>query len=79
VTCTSRDASFTLFALIRLGCTAEAGNFMHWIEDRCMDLNPDGSMQIVYGCDGRKLLTESTLDNLEGYRGSSPVRVGNGA
>ena len=74
-----RDASFTLFALIRLGYTAEAGNFMHWIEDRCMDLNPDGSIQIVYGCDGHKVLTESTLDNLEGYRGSSPVRVGNGA
>src|ERR687891_384345 len=38
-----RDASFTLYALIRLGYTAEAGAFMRWIEDRCNDLEPDGS------------------------------------
>ena len=74
-----RDASFTLYALIRLGYTDEAGSFMRWIHERCMDLNPDGSMQIMYGHDGRKTLTESTLPNLEGYRGSSPVRIGNGA
>jgi GH15 family glucan-1,4-alpha-glucosidase len=74
-----RDASFTLYALIRLGYTSEAGRFMHWIEDRCMELNPDGSMQIMYGIDGRKILTEETLPHLEGYRGSSPVRIGNGA
>jgi GH15 family glucan-1,4-alpha-glucosidase len=74
-----RDASFTLYALIRLGYTSEAGRFMSWIEDRCMDLNPDGSMQIMYGHDGRKLLTEETLPHFEGYRGSSPVRIGNGA
>lgn len=74
-----RDASFTLYALIRLGYTDEAGRFMHWIHDRCMDLNPDGSLQIMYGHDGRKVLTEETLPHLEGYRGSSPVRIGNGA
>ncbi|MGQ0805825.1 MAG: glycoside hydrolase family 15 protein, partial [Actinomycetota bacterium] len=74
-----RDASFTLYARIRLGYTSEAGRFMSWIEDRCMDLNPDGSMQIMYGHDGRKVLTEETLPHLEGYRGSSPVRIGNGA
>jgi GH15 family glucan-1,4-alpha-glucosidase len=74
-----RDASFTLYALIRLGYTEEAGAFMHWIADRCMDLNPDGSMQIMYGYDGRKVLTEQTLPHLEGYRGSAPVRIGNGA
>jgi len=74
-----RDASFTLYALIRLGYTDEAGSFMRWIHDRCMDLNPDGSMQITFGHDGRKILTEETLPHLEGYRGSSPVRIGNGA
>ncbi|MCD6033421.1 MAG: glycosyl hydrolase, glycosyl hydrolase family 15 [Thermomicrobiales bacterium] len=74
-----RDASFTLYALIRLGYTEEAGAFMHWIADRCMELNPDGSMQIMYGYDGRKVLTEQTLPHLEGYRGSAPVRIGNGA
>jgi GH15 family glucan-1,4-alpha-glucosidase len=74
-----RDASFTLYALIRLGYTSEAGRFMRWIEERCMDLNPDGSMQIMYGYDGRKTLTEETLPHFEGYKGSSPVRIGNGA
>jgi GH15 family glucan-1,4-alpha-glucosidase len=74
-----RDASFTLFALIRLGYTEEAGSFMRWIHDRCMDLNPDGSLQIMYGHDGRKILTEESLAHFEGYRGSAPVRIGNGA
>ena len=74
-----RDASFTIFALIRLGYTDEAGMFMRWIHDRCMDLNPDGSLQIMYGHDGRKELPELELDHFEGYRGSSPVRVGNDA
>ena len=74
-----RDASFTLYALIRLGYTDEAGAFMRWIHDRCMDLKPDGSLQIMYGHDGRKTLTEEILPHLEGYRGSRPVRIGNGA
>ncbi len=74
-----RDASFTLYALIRLGYTEEAAKFMQWIEDRCHDIGPKGSLQIMYGIDGRKELTESTLDHLEGYRGSRPVRIGNGA
>jgi GH15 family glucan-1,4-alpha-glucosidase len=74
-----RDASFTVFALIRLGYTDEAGAFMRWIHDRCMDLNPDGSLQVMYGHDGAKVLTEEILPHLEGYRGSSPVRIGNGA
>ena len=74
-----RDASFTMYALMRLGCVDEAGAFMHWVEDRVSELNPDGSLQIMYGIDGRKDLTESTLPHLEGYMGSSPVRIGNGA
>ncbi len=40
---------------------------------------PDGSLQLMYGIDGRQDLTEETLDHLEGYRGSRPVRLGNGA
>jgi GH15 family glucan-1,4-alpha-glucosidase len=74
-----RDASFSLYALIRLGYTAESAAFMRWIEDRCAELNPDGSLQIMYGIDGRHELTESNLDHLEGYLGSKPVRIGNGA
>ncbi len=74
-----RDASFTLYGLIRLGYTEEAAAFMRWIEARCGELNPDGSLQIMYGIDGRHDLSEEELSHLEGYRGSSPVRIGNGA
>jgi GH15 family glucan-1,4-alpha-glucosidase len=74
-----RDASFTLYGLIRLGYTEEAGAFMRWIEQRCADPNPDGSLQIMYGLNGRRDLTEETLTHLAGYRGSRPVRVGNAA
>jgi len=74
-----RDASFTLYALIRLGYTQEAAAFMRWIEARCGELDPDGSLQVMYGIDGRHELLEESLPHLEGYRRSSPVRIGNGA
>ena len=74
-----RDAAFTLYALLRIGFTEEAAQFMHWIEARAAEINPDGSLQIMYGIDGRHLLTEETLEHLEGHRGSRPVRIGNGA
>lgn len=74
-----RDAAFTVYAFLRIGFTEEAGAFMNWLEARCHDRDADGSLQIVYGIDGRKGLPESTLDHLEGYRGSAPVRVGNAA
>ena len=74
-----RDAAFTLYGLLRIGFTEEAARFMGWIEDCTHDLNPDGSMQVMYGIDGRRELTEETLDHLEGYKGSRPVRIGNGA
>jgi GH15 family glucan-1,4-alpha-glucosidase len=74
-----RDASFTLYGLMRLGYTEEAGAFMRWVEARCEELKPDGSLQIMYGIDGRHELREETLPNLEGYMGSAPVRIGNAA
>ena len=74
-----RDAAFTLYGLLRIGFTEEASQFMHWLEARCHELKPDGSLQIMYGIDGRHTLTEETLEHLEGYCGSSPVRIGNGA
>jgi GH15 family glucan-1,4-alpha-glucosidase len=74
-----RDAAFTLYALLRIGFTNEAANFMHWLEARCHELEPDGSLHLMYGIDGRHTLTEEALDHLEGYRGSRPVRIGNAA
>jgi GH15 family glucan-1,4-alpha-glucosidase len=74
-----RDAAFTLYGLLRIGFTEEAEAFMGWLEDRCYKPKPDGLLQLIYGIDGRTDLTEETLDHLEGYRGSRPVRIGNGA
>ena len=74
-----RDAAFTLYALMRIGFTREAGRFIDWLEARTHELEPDGSLQIMYRVDGRHDLQEETLDHLEGYRGSRPVRIGNGA
>jgi pentatricopeptide repeat protein len=73
-----RDAAFTLYGLLRIGFTEEAAQFMSWLESRCRESNPDGSLQLMYGIDGRHNLTEETLDHLKGYKGSWPVRVGNG-
>ncbi|MCH7907417.1 MAG: glycoside hydrolase family 15 protein [Chloroflexi bacterium] len=74
-----RDAAFTVYGFIRIGLTDEAARFMEWIEARCSELNPDGSLQLVYGIDGRHEMPEEELGHLEGYRGSAPVRIGNGA
>jgi GH15 family glucan-1,4-alpha-glucosidase len=74
-----RDASFTLYGLMRLGFTSEAGAFMRWVEERSADLEPDGALQIMYGIDGRKILAEESLPHLHGYKGSTPVRIGNHA
>jgi GH15 family glucan-1,4-alpha-glucosidase len=74
-----RDASFTLYALSRLGFHSESKAFMQWLAARCRDLGPNEPLQIMYGTDGRRDLTEVELSHWEGYRGSSPVRIGNGA
>jgi GH15 family glucan-1,4-alpha-glucosidase len=74
-----RDAAYTLYGLMRLGFTDEAAAFMHWLEERCREAKGTESLQALYGIDGRHDLPEETLDHLEGYRGSKPVRIGNGA
>jgi GH15 family glucan-1,4-alpha-glucosidase len=74
-----RDASFSLFSLLTLGFTHEAEAFMRWLDARCHELKGDGTLQPMYGIDGEHDLTEVTLDHLEGYRQSRPVRIGNGA
>ncbi|MBI4565468.1 MAG: glycoside hydrolase family 15 protein [Planctomycetes bacterium] len=74
-----RDASFTLYALMRIGFTQEAHRFMDWIRARIHELNPDGSLQVMYSVEGRHDLVEESLDHLTGYRDSRPVRIGNAA
>ena len=74
-----RDSAFTLYALIRLGYTEEAAAFMKWLEGCCAERRAEGTLQIMYGIDGRHELTEETLSHLEGYMKSAPVRIGNDA
>jgi alpha,alpha-trehalase len=72
-----RDTTFTLRALHFLRLDWEADEFMQFVAD--LEPNKDGALQIMYGIDGRRDLTESTRDDLSGYDGARPVRVGNGA
>lgn len=74
-----RDAAFTIFALLRLGYSREAARFIEWLQDRASETQDTGPLQVMYRIDGSASLEEFTLDHLEGYRGSSPVRVGNAA
>ncbi len=76
-----RDAAFTLYGLLRLGFTGEAASFVEWLTARVResDGRGEGPLQIMYGIDGRADLTEEELTHLAGYRGSAPVRIGNGA
>ena len=72
-----RDSTFTLQALHFLELDWEADEFMQFVAD--LEANDDGALQIMYGIDGRRDLSETTVDELSGYAGASPVRVGNGA
>jgi GH15 family glucan-1,4-alpha-glucosidase len=74
-----RDAAFTLYALIRLGFVDESEAFIDWLKGRLSDDAERGPLQAVYGIDGRQKLHEITLEHLEGYERSRPVRIGNAA
>jgi len=76
-----RDAAFSLYGLLRLGFTEEAGAFMKWLTDRFREgVDTSGDpLQTMYSIDGGRELPEETLGHLEGYRGSAPVRIGNAA
>lgn len=75
--CWLRDATFTLFSLLNAGYEDEAAAWRDWLL-RAVAGRPD-KLQIMYGLDGRRRLTEETLDWLPGYEGSAPVRAGNAA
>jgi GH15 family glucan-1,4-alpha-glucosidase len=75
-----RDAAFSLYGLLRLGFTSEATDFMKWLSARYHEQQGEGMpLGVLYGIDGRSDIPETTLDHLDGYRGSRPVRVGNAA
>jgi GH15 family glucan-1,4-alpha-glucosidase len=72
-----RDSTFTLKALHYLNLDWEAEEFMQFVAD--LETNGDGALQIMYGIDGERDLSESTREDLSGYAGATPVRIGNGA
>jgi GH15 family glucan-1,4-alpha-glucosidase len=75
-----RDASFSVYALLGLGFTSEAQAYLQWLNGRVQHAAERSvPLQIMYRIDGSPDLEEFTLDHFEGYRGSSPVRIGNGA
>ncbi|MFE3325786.1 glycoside hydrolase family 15 protein [Streptomyces sp. NPDC059176] len=79
-----RDASFSVYALLGLGFTEEAGAFIGWLRDRVHEEaagtgRDSGPLNIMYRVDGSSDLSEEVLDHWEGYQGSNPVRIGNGA
>ena len=74
-----RDASFTMYAFIRLGFNDEARQFTRWVDERISNTDAEGHLHLVYGIDGSTKLEEQSLDHLAGYRDSRPIRIGNAA
>ncbi|WP_207533992.1 glycoside hydrolase family 15 protein [Desertivirga arenae] len=75
-----RDASFTIYTFLKLGYRKEARAFINWIEKRCQDISKSNEfLNLMYKLNGDKDLPEEALPHLEGYKRSSPVRIGNGA
>jgi GH15 family glucan-1,4-alpha-glucosidase len=72
-----RDSAFMLYALFSLGYTDEASAFMRWLERTTAGRADD--LQVLYGVGGERMLPEHELTDLDGYRGSRPVRIGNDA
>jgi GH15 family glucan-1,4-alpha-glucosidase len=75
--CWIRDSIFTVWALNAVGAVSEAEGVRHFIQ-RAASGNAD-DLQVLYGVDGKRRLTEIELQHLDGWRGSKPVRIGNGA
>lgn len=73
-----RDSALILYALMNVGYREEAADFFEWLQETHHN-DPGPDLQVLYGIDGRRELPETTLDHLEGYECSRPVRVGNAA
>jgi GH15 family glucan-1,4-alpha-glucosidase len=74
-----RDASFTVYALMRLGYQQEAQSFTTWIGKRATKCHASGKLDIMYAVDGGRVPDEVALEHLQGYGGARPVRIGNDA
>ena len=75
-----RDAAFTVYAFLRIGFREEAAGFMRWIRDYATRQPRTGmGAPVMFTVDGSSQIPEMILDHWEGYRGSGPVRIGNGA
>ncbi|MFD9965280.1 glycoside hydrolase family 15 protein [Amycolatopsis sp. NPDC058986] len=75
-----RDASLSVSSLLTLGFTAEAVDFARWLGERYQQsAHGDDPINVMYRVDGSSDLTEESLAHWAGYRGSSPVRIGNAA
>ena len=75
-----RDASFTVYAFMRLGFVEEANHYMRWLRGRVSDCSDQpAKINILYGIDGRQELPEAQLTHLRGHGGATPVRIGNEA
>lgn len=72
----ARDSSYMLAALVHLGSLDETGRYLRWLAEVCPEGQP---LPVMFDLDGRREIPEFTLDHFEGYRGSRPVRIGNGA
>jgi len=77
--CWIRDASFTIYAFLRLGLSLEAQKYCDWISERLATCDDTVDLKLMYRLDGSQCLAEQELPHLTGYRGSSPVRIGNAA
>ena len=75
-----RDASFTVYAFMRLGFVDEANHYMQWLRGRVSDCcGKPMKLNILYAIDGQQELPETELTHLSGHGGAQPVRIGNGA
>ncbi len=77
--CWIRDSSLTAQALFHIGHVKESQDFRRWMRDIVGQTKDPSSIQVMYGLDGEVDLEERILENLSGYKDSSPVRIGNGA